>query len=193
MIDPPLVGEPLALDLLNSDLRTPNGDTDLIGSLDQLRHWLGFQRDRMPAVDEQDLESLTGADVGRILKLRHTALDLVEPARHGRQPTDVALQSLNTALRRAPGCAQVAWETSRVATQLRRGGTAGDKVASALAEQVAALLTDEAITKVKVCEEPRCVMLFLPVNPRRRWCIPTVCGNRTRAARYYLRHKDDPK
>lgn len=25
---------------------------------------------------------------------------------------------------------------------------------------------------------------------RRRWCSPTVCGNRARVARYYQRHKD---
>jgi predicted RNA-binding Zn ribbon-like protein len=32
-------------------------------------------------------------------------------------------------------------------------------------------------------------MLFLPVNARRRWCSPAVCGNRVRVARYYEAHK----
>ena len=32
--------------------------------------------------------------------------------------------------------------------------------------------------------------VFLPANPRRRWCSPAICGNRARVARYYQRHKD---
>ncbi|HEV2241669.1 MAG TPA: CGNR zinc finger domain-containing protein [Streptosporangiaceae bacterium] len=47
-----------------------------------------------------------------------------------------------------------------------------------------------AVRRVRRCEGRDCRMLFLPANPRRRWCTPDVCGNRARVARYYQRHKD---
>lgn len=65
----------------------------------------------------------------------------------------------------------------------------GVRPAARLAESAADLLTDPAVTTVPECEADDCVMLFLPTHPRRRWCSPSRCGNRARAARYYQRHK----
>jgi predicted RNA-binding Zn ribbon-like protein len=68
----------------------------------------------------------------------------------------------------------------------------GNLTAILLAQLAAAaeLLASPAIRQVRRCEGHDCRMLFLPANPRRRWCSPAVCGNRARVARYYQRHKD---
>jgi predicted RNA-binding Zn ribbon-like protein len=54
------------------------------------------------------------------------------------------------------------------------------------------LLADPTVCDVRRCDAPTCVILFLARHPNRRWCTPTICGNRARVARYYQRHKPVP-
>jgi predicted RNA-binding Zn ribbon-like protein len=39
------------------------------------------------------------------------------------------------------------------------------------------------------CANPNCSMLFVNGDARRVWCTPNICGNRTRVARHYQRHR----
>ncbi len=52
------------------------------------------------------------------------------------------------------------------------------------------LLTSPQIARVRTCGTSTCKWLFLDSskNQNRRWCNMRVCGNRTKARRYY--HKD---
>ena len=65
-----------------------------------------------------------------------------------------------------------------------------DVVAFARAHLEGGLLADPAAGRVRGCEGPGCLLLFLPAHPRRRWCSPDLCGNRVRVARHYRRHKE---
>lgn len=190
MVTLPLTGEPLALDLLNTDCPTPTGHFDFLADATSLHRWVERQRGRLNELDSHEVAALTDADTARITQLRKTAAEVIDPARTGQRPDERALRSLNTALRGAPGTDQLVWAQGGLTSHLRRKGSPGVRLATVLAEQVAALVTDESISRVKKCEAPACAMLFLPLNPRRRWCIPEICGNRARTARYYLRHKE---
>jgi predicted RNA-binding Zn ribbon-like protein len=77
-----------------------------------------------------------------------------------------------------------------VTTISRRRGNPAAVLLAQLAGAAAELLASPAIRRVRRCEGRDCRMLFLPASSRRRWCSPTVCGNRARVARYYQRHKD---
>lgn len=178
-----LIGEPLALDLINTQVRGPDGhESDLLGTQKALHQWLVLEKDRLtPLADEVDLEALHA--------LRGHIAQAVEQARHAAAPPDVALQALAKAQGAAPVRLELGWDGNRVTSRPRRSGDSTRDLLAELAEAAAELLIAPSIRKVRLCEGPECVMLFLPTHPHRRWCSPALCGNRVRVARYYQRHK----
>ncbi|GII01522.1 hypothetical protein Pta02_35300 [Planobispora takensis] len=187
----PLTGEPLALDLVNTRPRTPQGPVDLLADPEGLRSWLTLQRDRLPGLTEDEISALTPSDLSAVHAVRGHAAAAIERARRGERPPGAALRGLNRAQGAAPAVRELSWDGTSVTAATRRPGTPGARLTALLAEAVAALLTDPAITRVRGCEADDCVMLFLPAHPRRRWCSAARCGNRARVARYYRRHRPE--
>ncbi|HLI10573.1 MAG TPA: ABATE domain-containing protein [Alphaproteobacteria bacterium] len=56
----------------------------------------------------------------------------------------------------------------------------------------AEMLTEGKLDRVKQCPYPHCGWLFVDFskNKSRRWCEMSVCGNRTKARRHYMREKE---
>lgn len=187
----PLTGEKLALDLVNTRPLTEEGPVDLIGSLDGLRNWLALEAGRLPGFSIDDAEGLGADDLAAVLSLRGHAAALIEAARKGGVPEAGALEGLNAALRAAPAVRVLARADSGFVSGEMRMGTAGARLAAALAEAAADLLGDPACAQVRQCAAEDCTMLFLPAHPRRQWCSSARCGNRARVARYYKRHKGE--
>jgi predicted RNA-binding Zn ribbon-like protein len=180
----PLVGEPLALDLVNT--RPTTGD--LLATPDDLRAWLGLQADRFPeALDYA--AAPTAADLAAVRDLRDHTSRALDHVRRGARPPAAALEALNRAQRAAPTSVELGWDGGAVTATRRRAGSSSERLAGWLGEAAAELLSDPAVLKVRQCEADDCVMLFLPVHPRRRWCSAARCGNRVRVARHYQRHK----
>nr|WP_323139293.1 CGNR zinc finger domain-containing protein [Streptomyces sp. NBC_01551] len=101
------------------------------------------------------------------------------------------MRALNAALAGAPAHRELVWGEGGgggLAAASHRTAAPPRRLAAELAEAVAELLTDPRVGEVRECEGAECVLLFLPANPRRRWCVASVCGNRARVARYYARH-----
>lgn len=178
----PLVGEPLALDLVNTRVGTGGEEVDLLASADGVRRWLALEVDRLPSPPGD-------VDGAAVRALRDHVTEAVEQVRQGSAPPPGALRALGAALRAAPRHRELTWDGSAVVAVERRSGDPTADVLAALAEAAADLLTDPAVTRVRQCEGPGCRMLFLPAHPRRRWCSAQLCGNRVRVARYYRRHR----
>ncbi|WP_441250749.1 CGNR zinc finger domain-containing protein [Kitasatospora sp. McL0602] len=176
-----LVGEPLALDLVN----TRSVALDLLSSADDFRGWLDDQAGRITAVAD------AGAiDLDALRALRAHVAEAVDSGRDGRQPPAAALAALVDAQRAAPAHRELTWDGAALAAVRRRSGAPTAVLLAELAEAAVDLLTDPAtLARVRGCAAPDCCLVFLPANPRRRWCSPTLCGNRVRVARYYQRHK----
>jgi len=185
-MDPtPLIGEPLALDLVNTRGRMASGqEFDLLSTVDDVRRWLSLQSDRLAL-------PLDDVDPAALHPLREAVSEAVQHARRGAPPPQRVLAALSRAQRAAPPHRELSWQDDAVVAVLRRSGEATRDVVAQLAEAAADLLTDPAVRDVRRCEGPACEMLFLPAHPRRRWCSPQLCGNRARVARYYRRHKGE--
>ncbi len=181
----PLVGEPLALDLVNTRPTTPDGTVDLIATSGGLAAWLAVQAHRLPTEPHQ----ITAAELADVLALREHITTAINETRRGRRPPGAALQALTEAGASAPRRREIAWANGAVTVTPRRTGSAGQRLLADLADAATELLTDPAVTTIRQCEGVGCSLLFLPSHPRRRWCSPQLCGNRTRVARYYQRHK----
>ncbi|USI93087.1 CGNR zinc finger domain-containing protein [Rhodococcus pyridinivorans] len=179
--DFPLVGEPLPLDLIN----TASSLGDLLQTPDDLRIWCAIQAHRLPELTGD----ISAADVLGVRKIRDHIAAAIDRARRGQCPRAADLHALEHSQRSAPAITHLTWNgTALIAARCREGST-GHRLVAELAEAAAQLLADPAVTKIRQCDADDCVLLFLPTNPRRRWCSATLCGNRVRVARHYQRHK----
>ncbi|NNH69768.1 CGNR zinc finger domain-containing protein [Nocardia uniformis] len=177
----PLIGEPLALDLVN----TRPVDADLLATPEQLAHWLGLQAERLT----EPLGQPARADLAAVREVRDHTAAVLDALLHDRRPPAAALRGLADAQSAAPAIRRLRWDGTALAATPQRSGTPGARLAATLADAAVDLLTDPAIARLKRCAADDCVMLFLPAHPRRQWCSPERCGNRARVARYYQRHK----
>ncbi|GAA2276619.1 CGNR zinc finger domain-containing protein [Nonomuraea roseoviolacea subsp. roseoviolacea] len=199
----PLIGEPLALDLVNTRPLLPDGPADLLATPAGLAGWLSAQAGRLDGSGVLDAgaeasrawEGLTGDDVTAVHAVRDDVAVALGRVRRGERPPAAALDGLNRAQRAAPAIRELTWDGRAgdagggIVVTPRRSGPPGVRLAAWLAEAAGDLLADPGVGRVRECEADDCVMLFLPAHPRRRWCSAARCGNRARVARYYQRHK----
>ncbi|KAA5826098.1 CGNR zinc finger domain-containing protein [Saccharopolyspora hirsuta] len=185
----PLIGEPLAVDLVNTRAVVPSGPVDMMATPAELWEWLTRQADRMTMPTRAERTSLDEADLAAVHEVREHTARTLSAIRRGKRPPADALRGLNEAQRAAPGIRKLSWRGGALVGTVDRPGKLGLRVAASLAEAAADLLTDPLVEALRECEEQNCVMLFVATNPRRRWCSAAICGNRVRVARYYKRHK----
>ncbi|MCC3765076.1 ABATE domain-containing protein [Glycomyces sp. TRM65418] len=180
----PLVGEPLAIDLVN----TLTGEGDLLATPEQLGTWLALETPRYPA--------FAGHRSGRpalaaALAVREHAAAAFSALLEGRRPPEAALRGLAAAVNAAPGRVRLAWEGTAVTATVERDGTAAERLAADLAQAAVDVLISPDVAKLKRCGADDCVLIFLAAHPRRQWCSAERCGNRVRVARHYRRRKAD--
>lgn len=180
----PLLGEPLALDLVNTRIRDGVAIVDLLDTPVALAAWLQAERKRVswtgPVVDE---------DLTAVQALR-TAIDsLLRAQRAHARPAQAALRTVNRAVA-AAAQPKLVWAARGAALAKPPARARRDALLQAIAADAVAILTGPQATRLRTCAHPGCVLQFIARNPRRRWCVSAVCGNRARVARHYqLRHQ----
>jgi predicted RNA-binding Zn ribbon-like protein len=169
----PLVGQPLALDLINTEWADVRGHHDLLGDMAGLKVWLRSSGQSGP-VDTATLAALREA--------RSAIRGVVE------QPGDAkARAALNSVLahgawaerlgpqgpERVPACPEVHWTLAWTA-----------------AATLLYLLREEP-ERVRRCSGPDCLLAFYDTSRsgRRQWCSMAICGNRAKARRHYHRSR----
>lgn len=174
-----LLGEPLALDLVNTRIRRHGLDTDLLDRTTALAHWLHAERDRVAWRG-----SPAAADLDAVRALRDT-IDALLRARLTRQPaTPAALRRFNRALSTPPKAIRLQWTAqgprqSPAATHAQR-----QALLYAVAVDAMDVLAGPSAALLRKCAHPDCRLLFIARDKRRRWCSSTTCGNRARVARH---------
>lgn len=169
-MDPrPLTGEPLALDLLNTEWMLGGVRQDLFALDGGLAIWLSGHG--LPD-DPSALEPLLSARKA----LRAVVLD----------PSDRT--GFNAVLAHA-----------RVRLSLEEDGPGrkveadpGWLPACLAAENYLSLL-EERPDRIRPCGNPECILHFYDIskNGTRRWCSMAGCGNRAKASRHYARHRQE--
>ncbi len=176
-----MVGDHLALDLLNTEMRVGNESVDLWRSGEDVHAWL----ERCGLVASV---SIAAAEKQRLLvqarELRTLARQLIEQWKNG-QMGDV--QPLNKFLDAYLSAPQVTSDDTGKLSLTRVAKA--DPVANLLgpvAEAVAQLLTDGELELVKKCAHPECILWFYDrtKSHKRRWCSMASCGNRHKAAQF---------
>jgi predicted RNA-binding Zn ribbon-like protein len=171
VLERPLVGEPLGLDLLNTRWLNRGVPQDVLGDLAGTRLWL-------------DQAGLADTETELTRQALRTAREAI--GTHIDQPeSPSARAALNEVL---------AWGRSWPVL-----GPDGPDTAVALDEPsqhagwLAAVNYLELLaadpTRVRRCAHPECVLHFYDTSPKRsrRWCSMAGCGNRAKAARHYAK------
>jgi predicted RNA-binding Zn ribbon-like protein len=175
------LGEPLAIDVANTVRRRGLRYVEQVRSPDDLRAWLGHQRDRVAVPDQVD-----PAFVSRFLVIRDHVLGVLRAAAHGRDLPAADVAAINDAALAAPAVRLLSVEPGLFFT---RPVTRTDHAARLLGDIAAAaidLLTGPEAAALTLCDAPGCGQLYLRGRPNQQWCDPH-CGMRARSQRYAAR------
>jgi len=176
--------EPLSIRFANTRYATRGQLFDGIDTSESLRNWL-VQND-LPDKPASD------ADIEAFVSLRDTIRDLIAQILHGPAGSAAQVALLNRLAAAAPRWPQLVADVTgwRVVEESR--GTGLDHALAVIAQDAVLLLGGPLRADLRSCQAPGCVQFFVRNHPRREWCS-TACGNRARAARHYLRHRNDER
>jgi predicted RNA-binding Zn ribbon-like protein len=201
----PLLGEPFAVELMNTVWADRNGVYDELGEPASALLWWRAVEHRLPSrfehAEQQGHPVPIGREVLQSLRrlrdsLRRLAAEITgddRPAARSASPDrETAIAVINTASARSPVWSELAWppgdDAPRRVTQSR-----SDSASAALgviAEDAVGFFTGNQRLELRACRAPGCVLYFVRDHPRRQWCS-AACGNRARVARHYDRHHRD--
>ncbi|MEV4345223.1 CGNR zinc finger domain-containing protein [Actinoplanes sp. NPDC049596] len=172
----PLIGEPLPLDLLNTQWTDDDGAYDLLAQPGGLGIWLASNGLTSPETPET---------LDALIATREALFALVQP-----DPPPGAREMLNETLRRGrirrmfgPDGPESVLETD----------TPAWFVAWQAAEQYLRLLDDKP-ERLRKCANPGCRLRFYDASKAgaRRWCSMATCGNRAKYRTYSARQRSTP-
>jgi predicted RNA-binding Zn ribbon-like protein len=193
-----LVAGHLALDFVNTlDYRyAPDRRIDLLPTYER---FLAFCRQATVITTFQsrvlhEHTSTSGAQrtLNRVVECREVLYFVILAAVTGQRPKDSYLRTLNSFLADARVPDRIEWRKSRF---VRNYSGLVESAAGPLwliLDAAAALLTSPELQQVRECNEKTCRWLFLDRsrNHSRRWCDMQLCGNRSKAQRFYARTRD---
>jgi predicted RNA-binding Zn ribbon-like protein len=168
----PLAGEPLALDLLNTQWMAAGTPADLLATPEGTRAWLTAVG--LPTAPEPETRQA-------LLQARQAIRDVVS-GHSGAAGAD----RLNAVL--SHGHLRLSLGLDMVPEQTLEASEAAWQPAVMAAANLLDLLR-QAPGRIRSCEHPDCVLWFYDTtrNGTRRWCSMAVCGNRAKARRHYDR------
>lgn len=180
----PLLGDHLAMDLINTQARSHGQLHDFWATADDVLQWLA-RCGITPAPDAEPVEP--AAFLQEAQALRALARQLVAQRKDGKDGKDEEIDGLNRYLQ---ACLSAPLLERGAGGQLVLNRRArGDALACLLgpvAEAVAQLLVEGDFSLVKQCEHPDCILWFYDRTKahKRRWCSMALCGNRYKAAQF---------
>jgi len=180
-----MLGDHLALDLLNTEARSDGAVLEYWHSGEDVLGWLARQG-IVPAsaseLPEHDQLLAQG------IALRTLARRLIGQRKQGVAIGDI--DGLNVYLNAHLSAPQLARDgEGKLALHRVARGDAVGALLGPVAEAVAALLVDGDFALVRQCEHPECILWFYDRTKahKRRWCSMAVCGNRYKAAQFRKR------
>jgi len=171
----PLPGEPLALDLLNTQWMASGSPADLLATMEGTRAWLAAA----------GIATVPAPQTRHALVTTRQAIRDVLTAHGGTAP----LERLNQVL--GHGCLRLSvGPPARPELTLEVDDPAWSPAVMAAANLLE--LLKQAPDRIRRCQHPACVLWFYDTtrNGTRRWCSMATCGNRAKAHRHYDRAKN---
>jgi len=181
------VGNALWVDFLNTEPARPGGGgrDDLVSTPGAFARWanaaglIGSGDPFQP--DEAWLEEAR--------RFRTTLREGAEALLADRSPPKATIAAVNERLARSPVVSALSEGGSGWEIMPRFDAPAADALLGRLAADFAGTLASGRTGRLRRCEHPNCVMMFIDTskNGKRRWCSMETCGNREKAAGHRAR------
>lgn len=189
-----------ALDFVNTELIQDQARTDLLRDAESLVRWLAEAKLLITRTPAQALERFPGSReraelLRRALELRAVLRGVVEQRVTGKRPSPSLLDPINALLELDGGHVRLVSTAEGVVRRLERELREPAQLLQQVASAAAELLCDVDPARIKPCANHACILYFLDTskNRTRRWCSMEVCGNRTKVAAHYRRHRDEER
>jgi predicted RNA-binding Zn ribbon-like protein len=132
-----------------------------------------------------------GVAFAEALALREALYRMFSAVAAGAAPAAADLAVLNRALARAPTRARLRHTPSGYAWEVPRLRPAMPDLLAPVLWSAADLITGTRLARVRRCANDKCLYLFVDDsrNGTRRWCSMSMCGNRAKAHRHYVKSR----
>jgi predicted RNA-binding Zn ribbon-like protein len=189
------VGNHPCLDFINTDLVINDQPTDLLSSFQDLLAWL-VQARLLTDEEAKRIEQVgkrQGENTLRQAKaFRKVLRDMVRRLADGEPVPQAALETINHLLRHRSGYSHISRRRGSTFERTYHSELEDTNQLLGLLGKVASdLLVTCTLSLVKKCQNPACVLYFYDTtkNHARHWCSMGLCGNRSKVAAHYHRHR----
>ncbi|HVN28301.1 MAG TPA: ABATE domain-containing protein [Candidatus Binataceae bacterium] len=189
----------MCLDFANTLAYRGSSRIESIHNFDELVRWCG-DSGVTPSALAARLREWSGRHPKRTLEIFTAAISLRElvyrifhALASGAPPDDDELDQLNDAMRETPARTLVARTDDGFGWEVENAKPSVHLILAPVLWSAADLLVGPQRARLRECSNDKCLWLFLDdsKNGTRRWCSMQACGNRAKAHRHYLRHKND--
>jgi len=190
------VGNQPCLDFINTQLVVNERPVDLLATFSDLVAWL-VQVDLLNEDEAKKVERQWGGQAKGTQTLeqarafRVTLREMVERIASGRPVPQAAIETINDLLRYRIGRPQLTRRKGKFERGFQAESQDANQLLGLLAEAASDLLCTCDLSLIKKCQNPACVLFFYDTtkNHARHWCSMSLCGNRSKVAAHYRRHR----
>jgi predicted RNA-binding Zn ribbon-like protein len=189
-----LVGNNLAIDLINTEIAVDGKPKDLLTSFEDLIAWsvaTGLLSAREAKAGFAAWQSQAGEVLSEAVAFRSTLREMFADIGEGRAIRKGHVSAINERLKANRGYSELMRTDDGYEKLFRADFSDLRQILIAVAESAADLLAFGELTLVRKCENPDCVLFFYDTtkNHKRRWCSMAACGNRAKVRAFYERKK----
>lgn len=188
----------LCLEFANSRFwRGTAEPTETLGKPEALAQWCAGNGAQQPETVQRIVAlwrqepALGERALREAIELREALYRLFGDVAGGNAPAAADLDRLNHALAQAPPRTELKRLDGGYAWHVAELKLTVPHLLAPVLWSAADLLVEPRLARVRQCGNPKCVWLFLDTSRagNRRWCAMSMCGNRAKAQRHYLRSR----
>jgi predicted RNA-binding Zn ribbon-like protein len=191
------VGNHVCLDFINTKLVVNERPVDLLATFSDLVTWLGqahlLTEEDGKQIDRQwDGQAKGTQTLEQARVFRATLREMAERIASGRPVPQAAVEAINDLLRYRIGCPQLIRRKGKFERGFQTESQDANQLLGLLAGAASDLLCTCDLSLIKKCQNPACVLFFYDTtkNHARHWCSMSLCGNRSKVAAHYRRHRN---
>lgn len=190
------VGNHGCLDFINTQIVDKGNTVDLLRGFSDLTDWLTetrvFSRTEAKEIFKKWNDEPEGERAFyQARAFRGILRNMVERIVKGKTVEGSTIDEINKILGKRTGYTRLIRAKGRFETRFHVELDEAIHLITPIAESASDFLCYGEFSLIRKCENPDCILYFYDVskNHARRWCSMNICGNRTKVAAHYKRHR----
>ena len=186
----PLISKNISLDLVNTEVIRWGQRYDLFINNEDILDWLYVVKEDNSFWNEQlfiKINERLSQVTSNILEMRKVLRKEFEAIADQHDISNNFINFLEKKIDKAPFTYRLI-ENNLIPFPI---GEVEDVLLSLIAFDTLTLIKQNKLTSLKRCSNTECILLFIDVSGRRKWCSMKICGNRKKVARFQCRKLED--